>query len=52
MADTERYRLARLLMTSRSRLDAAVRVLITHLLDAEPALDVAITWAKRPNKLL
>jgi transposase len=46
------YRLARLLMTSRSRLDAEERVFITQLLDAEPALGVAVTWAKRLNKLL
>jgi transposase len=46
------YRLARLLMTSRSRLDAEERVFITQMLDAEPALDVAVTWAKRLNKLL
>jgi transposase len=46
------YRLARFLMTSRSRLDAEERVFITQKLDAEPALDAAATWAKRLNKLL
>jgi transposase len=46
------YRLARLLMTSRSRLDAEERIFIARLLDDEPALGVAVTWAKRLNKLL
>jgi transposase len=46
------YRLARLLMTSRSRLDGEERIFIGRLLDDEPALGVAVTWAKRLNKLL
>lgn len=46
------YRLARLLTTSRSRLDAEERLFVSHLLGAEPALDVAVTWARRLNKLL
>lgn len=46
------YRLARLLMTSRARSDAAERMFVSHLLDAEPALDTAVNWAKRLNKLL
>jgi transposase len=46
------YRLARLLTTSRSRMNAEERIFISHLLDAEPALNTAVTWAKRMNKLL
>jgi transposase len=39
-------------MTSRSRLDAEERIFISQLLDAEPALELAVAWAKRLNKLL
>ena len=46
------YRLARLLTASRSRLNAEERIFVSHLLAEEPALDAAITWAKRLNKLL
>jgi transposase len=46
------YRLARLLTASRSRLNAEERIFVSHLLGEEPALDAAITWAKRLNKLL
>jgi transposase len=46
------YRLARLLMASRSRLNAEERIFVSHLLAEEPALDAAVTWAKRLNKLL
>jgi transposase len=46
------YRLARLLTASRSRLNAEERIFVSHLLAAEPALDAAISWAKRMNKLL
>jgi transposase len=46
------YRLARLLMTSRSRMNAEERIFISRLLAEEPALDIAIAWAKRLNKLL
>ncbi len=46
------YRLARLLTTSRSRMNAEERIFISHLLAAEPALAAAVTWAKRLNKLL
>ncbi len=46
------YRLARLLTTSRLRMDAEERLFVSHLLGAEPALDVAVTWARRLNKLL
>jgi transposase len=46
------YRLARLLTTSRSRMNADERMFISHLLTEEPALDVAVTWAKRLKKLL
>ena len=46
------YRLARLLMASRSRLNAEERLFISRLLSDEPQLDAAISWAKRLNKLL
>jgi transposase len=46
------YRLARLLMSSRSRLNAEERLFISRLFSDEPQLDVAISWAKRLNKLL
>ncbi len=46
------YRLARLLMASRSRLDAEEKLFISRLLAAEPQLDAAINWARRLNKLL
>lgn len=46
------YRLARLLTASRSRMNAEERIFISHLLTNEPALDVAVTWAKRMNRLL
>ena len=46
------YRLARLLTTSRSRMNADERMFISHLLTEEPALDAAVTWAKRLKKLL
>ena len=46
------YRLARLLMTSRSRMNAEERLFTSHLLTEEPALDVAVTWARRLNRLL
>jgi transposase len=46
------YRLARLLTASRSRLNAEEWMFVSHLLAEEPALDAAITWAKRLNKLL
>ena len=46
------YRLARLLTTSRLRMNADERMFIAHLLTEEPALDVAVTWAKRLKKLL
>lgn len=46
------YRLARLLMTSRSRLDAEERLFVSRLLEDAPALGVAIEWAKRLTKLL
>ena len=46
------YRLARLLTTSRSRMNAEERIFISHLLTEEPALGAAVTWAKRLNKLL
>lgn len=39
-------------MASRSRINAEERIFTSHLLDAEPALDTAVTWAKRLNKLL
>lgn len=39
-------------MTSRARLDAAERMFVSCLLEAEPALDTAVNWAKRLNKLL
>ena len=46
------YRLARLLMASRSRLNAEERLFVSRLLSDEPQLDAAISWAKRLNKLL
>jgi transposase len=46
------YRLARLLTTSRSRMTPEERMFVSHLLADEPALDTAVTWAKRMNKLL
>jgi transposase len=46
------YRLARLLMTSRSRMNAEERIFTSRLLADEPALDIAVTWARRLNKLL
>ena len=46
------YRLARLLMASRSRLNAEERLFISRLLSDEPQLDAAISWAKRLNNLL
>ena len=46
------YRLARLLTTSRSRMTPEERMFISHLFDDEPALEAAVTWAKRLNKLL
>ena len=46
------YRLARLLMTGRSRMNAEERLFTSHLLTEEPALKVAVTWAKRLNRLL
>nr|WP_284948287.1 ISL3 family transposase [Acidisoma sp. PAMC 29798] len=46
------YRLARLLTTSRSRMNAEERMFISHLLAEEPALAAAVTWAKRLNRLL
>ena len=46
------YRLARLLMTSRSRMNAEEQLFVSHLLAGESALDAAVTWAKRLNKLL
>jgi transposase len=39
-------------MTSRARLDAAERMFVSCLLEAEPALDTAVNWARRLNKLL
>ncbi len=33
-------------------MDAEERLFVSHLLGAEPALDVAVTWARRMNKLL
>jgi transposase len=46
------YRLARLLTATRSRLNAEERIFVSHLLAEEPALDAAVTWARRLNKLL
>ena len=46
------YRLARLLTAGRSRLDAQERMFVSHLLSAEPALDAAVAWARRLNRLL
>ncbi|MGI4800657.1 MAG: ISL3 family transposase [Janthinobacterium lividum] len=46
------YRLARLLTAARSRMDAQERMFVSHLLAAEPALNVAVAWAKRLNRLL
>jgi transposase len=39
-------------MANRSRLSAEERIFVSHLLAEEPALDAAVTWAKRLNKLL
>lgn len=46
------YRLARLLTTSPSRMNAGERMFVSHLLAAEPALNIAVAWARRLNKLL
>ena len=46
------YRLARLLTTGRSRLDAEERMFVSHLLAAEPALNAAVAWARRLGRLL
>ncbi len=46
------YRLARLLTMGRSRLDAKERMFVKHLLADEPALDAAVTWARRLGRLL
>jgi hypothetical protein len=46
------YRLARLLTASRSRLNAEERMFIMCLFADKPALDAAVTWAKRLTKLL
>jgi len=46
------YRLARLLMSDASRLSADDELFRVRLLEDEPALGAAITWAKRLNALL
>ena len=46
------YRLARLLTTSRSHLNAEERMFVRHLLADEPALDAAVSWARRLGRLL
>ena len=46
------YRLARLLTAGRLRMNAEERMFVSHLLSAEPALDVAVTWARRLGRLL
>jgi len=46
------YRLARLLMTDASKLNAEDRLFKRHLLDDQPALGRAIAWATRLNALL
>ena len=46
------YRLARLLTAGRSRLDVQERMFVSHLLSTEPALDAAVAWARRLNRLL
>ncbi len=46
------YRLARLLTTSRSHLSAEERMFVRHLLADEPALDAAVSWARRLGRLL
>ena len=39
-------------MNNRSRMNAEERIFVSRLLADEPALDAAVTWAKRLNKLL
>ena len=39
-------------MASRPGLNAEERIFVSHLLAEEPALDAAVTWARRLNKLL
>ena len=46
------YRLARLLTAGRSRMNAEERMFVSHLLAAEPALNAAVAWARRLNRLL
>jgi transposase len=46
------YRLARLLTAPRSRMNAEERMFTLRLFADEPALDAAVTWAKRLTKLL
>jgi transposase len=46
------YRLARLLTAGRSRMTAEERMFVLRLFADEPALDAAVTWAKRLTKLL
>ena len=51
-ASSQRTASARMMATTSSPLNADERMLISHLLNDEPALDVAVIWAKRLRKLL
>jgi transposase len=52
LADTERLSLGPAPDDEPIAVGRRGRIFITQLLDAEPALGVAVTWAKRLNKLL
>ena len=46
------YRLASLLTSDPTRLTPEEQLFVTRLLSEEPALNIAVTWAKRMNTLL